>query len=268
MPHSLDIGKKRFRTLVGAASEASPQLPLVHSTDSYVLGEVLDTSAIAPQACQIFTGEALTYLFYGRPAFRPNSDAEPSSLKHYFPVCLIIHPTWAVTIKRIFPFDSGGFIGKFYDRFLHEKMKLGDFGLESDPSTPGRVISQFFGSVPQYLLGKPKPPESLDPSEFEAQSYLALIHTKDANAIDSRGSGIEVQTEDSLPLEKSVAAVILPSTFADGKIGAKLKSLGIDLLPYKIFERTRPSEHMSEITSICFNYYVRIGLISEQDLEG
>ena len=169
-------------------------------------------------------------------------------------------------IKRIFPFDSGAFQGDLYAAYLHKKMKLGDFGLEADEVTLGRVISLFFGSNPQYLIGSPFPAPNLDPSEFEAQSYLALIHAKDSNVVDSRSSGIEVQTEKIVPIVDAVAAVIIPSTFADGQTGKALKGLGIDVLPYQSFERTRPSEYTSKISSLCFDYYVRLGLLKPGDV--
>ena len=265
MPHIHDVGKQRLRTLVDGAAEAGPRLPLVHSTDSYVLEDVLTAKQLEPQPCNVF-GENLTYLFYGRPAFRPNNDAAPTSLSHYFPVCLILRPGWAIAIKRIYPFDSGAFIQGFYENYLHKAMRLADFGLEPDSATPGKLIGGFFGSVPAYLTGKPGAAPTLDPSEFEAFSYHALISAQESNAIDSRGSGVEIQTGAPLPIAESVAAVVLPSTFADGATGQALNALGVDLLPYRVVSRSRPSEYMSMITDICFNYYIRMGLISEADL--
>jgi hypothetical protein len=264
--HSLDFGKGRLRALVSATTDTLPRLPLVHSTDSYVFEDVLADGAIAPRACNVFKGEALTYFFYGRPAFRPNLDAEPTGLKHYFPVCLLLKPDWTASVKRVFPFDSGAFHNSFYSAYLHDKMKLGDFGLEADMSSPGKVVSIFFGSNPAYLVGKPRAEPKIDPSEFEAHSYLALVHAKHSNAIDNRGSGIEVQTAEIVSIADAVAAVIIPSTFADGRTGERLKKLGIDILPYSTFERYRPSEYMSKITELCLTYYVHIGLVNEGEL--
>jgi hypothetical protein len=264
--HPLDKGKGRLRALVNAATDTNPRLPLVHSTDSYILEEALSDGAITPQACNVFKGEALTYFFYGRPAFRPHLDAEPTGLKHYFPVCLLFKPDWVVNVKRVFPFDSGAFQNGFYGAYVHKNMKLGDFGLEADMASPGKVISYFFGSNPAYLLGRGQPRSDIDPSEFEALSYLALINAKDSNTLDSRGSGIEVQTTELVSITDAVAAVVLPSTFADGKTGSKLKKLKIDVLPYRTFERSRPSEYTSQITDLCLSYYVRLGLVAEGDL--
>jgi hypothetical protein len=218
---------------------------------------------IAPQGCKIFEGEALSYFFYGRPAFRPNADAEPSGLSHYFPICLIFKRSFALAIARVFPFDSGAFQNGLYASYIHRKMCLGDFGLEAESSTPGRVISRFFGTVPAYLKGNPSPTDAIDPSEFEAQSYLALIHSKEGNAIDSRGASIEVQTSEHVSITDAVAAVVLPSNFADGATGARLVDLKVDILPYRTFERSRPGEYTSTISSLCLDYYMRAKIIKE-----
>jgi hypothetical protein len=263
MTHSLDEGRDRLRKLIDGFAETEPRLPLVHSTDSYILADMLDKGEISPQSCSVFNGEALTYLFYGRPAFRPNNSAEPTSLGHYFPVCLLMKPTWQGNVKRVFPFDSGAFQQELYGAYLHKKMKLGDFRLEADMSTPGKLITLFFGNVPAYLRARPESSVNFDAAEFEAQSYRALINAKDGNAIDSRGSGIEVQTSEPISISDSLAAVILPSTFVDGSMGNALQKLKIDVLPYNTFERSRPSEYMSELTSICFSYYAQLGLIAK-----
>jgi hypothetical protein len=58
----------------------------------------------------------------------------------------------------------------------------------------------------------------------------------------------------------------MPATFADGSTGAKLAALKIDVLPYPVYGRMRPSEFMSTISTLCFDYYVRTGLIDARDL--
>jgi hypothetical protein len=186
MVHDLDKGKSRFRAFVKNAPEAKPRLPLVHSTDTYLFEDALQDGEIRPQTCNVFTGEALTYFFYGRPSFRPNADANPSGLVHYFPVCLLFDPNQVTSLKRVFPFDSGAFHHGFYGAYLHKKMKLGDFGLEPDLATPGKLISLFFGSVPSYLTGRSVSGLKFDPSEFEAASYAALVGSRESNAIDNR----------------------------------------------------------------------------------
>lgn len=265
MAHELDKGKQRFKVLVDEASEAKPCLPLVHLTDAYQFEEAISDRKLRPQPCTVFEGEALTYLFYGRPSFRPNQSAEPTSLGHYFPICLLFNTEFTIQIKRVFPFDSGAFQSGLYANHLHRNMKLGDFGLEPDASTPPKLISLFFGTVPSYLTGRTTP-GPFDPAQFEAQSYVSIITDRDANSVDSRGSSIEVQTSEAIELKAAIAAVVMPSNFAEGSTGKTLSALGVDILPYRKFERMRPSEYMSEIQTLCMNYYIRKKFLREADL--
>jgi hypothetical protein len=259
----MGTGKTRLRKLVDAAQEATPRLPLVHSTDTYLLEEALNKKALQPQECSVFKGEHLTYFFYGRPSYRPNPNADPSGLGHHFPICLILRPSWRPPVKRIFPFDTGAFKNEMYAAYLHKSMQLEDFGLTPNMTTPGKVISIFFGSPSAYMLGKSELKAEFDAAEFEAHSYSALIGAKDSNSIDSRGSSIEVQVGEEIKLRNAVAAVALPSMFADGATGAKLSALKIEMLPYRTYERMKPGEYTSKLSELCFDFCLRQKLISE-----
>ena len=136
-------------------------------------------------------------------------------------------------------------------------MKLGDFSLEVDKSTPGKVIGLFFGYAEAYLKAQPQPVETIDPIEMEASSYNALISSREGNSIDSRGSGIELQTAEPIDMSEYVEAAILPSRFLDdGATSDNLRRLGIKPLPYNVIGRARPSEHTSAIVDICYRYYI------------
>lgn len=259
--HDHNDGKSRLRRLVRLQQPTTPNLPFVHSTDAYVLAEIVAEKAISPQPCPVFQGEKLIYLFYGRPAFRPNMTEEATTLSHYFPVVLIFKPQWMADIKRIFPFDSGAFANDFYGHFIHKKMSLTDFGLEPDGGTPGKVISLFYGSNAAYLNATPQPVGELDPTEFEAHAYAALAGAKGANAVDSRGSGIEVQIDKSVELSDAVAAIVLPGQFATSQLGDAIKALDVEMLTYRVTSRSRPNEYMSALHDICLTYFARTGLI-------
>ena len=109
-----------------------------------------DGARLRPQSCDVFEPERLTYFFYGRSAYRPNQDENPNSLHHYLPVCLIFKPEASIAIKRVFPFDSGAFQHDFYRSYLHKDMMLGDFLLEANPESPGRIVRRFFTDNTNY----------------------------------------------------------------------------------------------------------------------
>ncbi|MFA1676271.1 hypothetical protein ACDY97_26895 [Rhizobium mongolense] len=261
--HSHDKGKARLRKLVARSEPARPKLPLVHSTDAYTLADALEDGSLEPRACDVFIGEALIYTFYGRPSFRPNMSEPATSLDHYLPVCLIFKSSFAQDIKRVFPFDTGAFANDYYRTFMHKRMALGDFALEADLDTPGRAITTFFGSARNYLHAVPDTKMQFDPAQFEARSYAALIDAKDSNAMDSRGSGIEVQIADPISIGKWVEAAVVPSTFVQSETGDALRQLNIEILPYNVYSRMKPNEYTSTVTDACLTYYAQKGMLQE-----
>jgi len=263
MVHKLDGGNGRFNRLLEGVAPTEPRLPLVHTTDAFQFLGMMEGGSITPQDCPVFEGEALTYYFYGRPAFRPNAHEEATGLEHYFPVCLIFKPSTAVAIRRVFPFDSGAFHGGHYAAYVHRHMKLGDFALEIDPSTPAKIVTRFYGSNEAYLFSK-DPVDNVPADQLEARSYVGLAAAKGGNAVDSRGSGVEVQGEVSLNLDACLEAVILPVSFVKTATGDRLRSKGIEVLGYATMGRMKPSEHMGSITEVCASYYARRKLISSE----
>ena len=255
------MARKRLRGLIAGQSEAKPALPLIHTTDVYGFVNAIEDGTLVPPPCKVFVGEPLLYFFYGRPSYRVNADELPTSLEHYLPVCILFRSASVHPIKRIFPFNSGGF-EKQYANALHRDMKLVDFGLEPDPATPGRIISFFFDSVEEYLRARPNPSLKIDPAELEAASYYALIGQRLSNSADNRVSGIEIQLEGDLTLTKSVEAIILPAPLYESpRIQSKLTGAGIATLPYPQIDRQRPSEYVTKIFDLCYEYYKRSGLL-------
>ncbi|MDI1262314.1 MAG: hypothetical protein PS018_03535 [bacterium] len=267
MPHRLDQGRERFRRLVSATNPALPKLPLVHSTDAYAIGNILDDAGkITPQLCSVFEPERLTYLFYGRAAYRPNLAEEPTNLDHFLPVCLIFKVDASIKIKRVFPFDSGAFHHGFYKAYLHKNMRLGDFLLEADAESPGRIVRRFFTDNTNYIVGQKAVSDAYDPSQFEAKSYEMLIGAQGANAMDSRGGGVEIQTDQPIDMLKDVEAAVIPSSQARAQIGKRLADAGIEVIPYRTLGRLRPNEFTGGIYDKCLDYLCRKKLVDESRL--
>jgi hypothetical protein len=256
------MSRRRLRNLIHRQPSAQPPLPLVHTTDVYRLTNVLEDGRLEPRECDVFKGEPLLYFFYGRPSYRVNTNEGATALDHYLPVCLLFKSNSVSPIKRIFPFDSGGFHNALYADAFHKDMKLDDFGLEPDIDTPGRVISLFFETPDAYLRARSAPSVALDASELEAKSYLALIGQRLSNTMDNRVSGIELQFEGPLSINGAVEAVVLPDTlYSSPLIESKLAALKIEALPYPQVDRQRPSEYVTKIFDLCFEYYRRSGLM-------
>jgi hypothetical protein len=256
------MARRRLRNLVARQPNAIPRLPLVHTTDVYRVVNAMEDGYLDPPPCDLFVGEPLLYLFYGRPSYRVNSKEEATSLQHYLPICLIFRTGTIAPIKRIFPFDSGAYRKDLYRDALHHAMDLEDFLLEEDHGTPGRVIPLFFGAVQAYLDATPHASVSLDRTELEAISYHALISQRLSNSIDNRVSGIELQFEGRLDINGAVEAIVLPDTLAESRdFAVALRKMDIVPLPYSQRDRMRPSEYVTTIFDVCYAYYKKIGLI-------
>ena len=256
------MARHRLRALVAKQAEAKPPLPYVHTTDVYRFINALDDGLLVPRPCTVFVGEPLLYFFYGRPSYRVNANELPSALSHYLPVCLLFRNGSVRPIKRVFPFDTGGFATDLYADAFHKDMNLEDFGLAPDPATPGRVISLFFGSAEDYLLARPLSSVPVAPTELEALSYHALISQRLSNNLDNRVSGIEIQFEGNLPLTGNIEAVVAPGPILDDdQIRGKLVSARATAIPYPQIDRQRPSEYVTKVFDLCAEYYRRIRLI-------
>jgi len=259
--HNLDEGNGFLKSIIDDVENCTTDLPYVHSTDGHGLRAITNDGQITPQPCNVFEGERLTYLFYGRPSYRPNAKTGPTTHSAMLPVCLIFKPDAQFTITRVYPFDSGAFHNAMLDSFLHPRMKLGDFALAADRSTPGKLISYFFGSNENYLDRKLMRSNPDSPDDFEVQSFIDLASARGTNSFDSRSATVEVQTSDTLNFYNMIEAVIIPSSLAGGKIKLALLAMGVEVMFYNSIDMYAPGEYSSEIASICKAYFIRKSLI-------
>jgi hypothetical protein len=155
-----------------------------------------------------FNDEPLLYLFYGRPAYRVNSQRLSSAIDAYAPVCLVLRPDCVASPKRIFPFDSGAFHGERFVEAMHRKMLLEDFALDPDLQGPLKLIGLFFGNHDRYYRNVPFQDVAIPPLSFEALSYHILITSRHENAFDERISAIELQSDQDLDLLVAAEAIV------------------------------------------------------------
>jgi len=139
--------RQRLKRLINSQQAATPILPLLHTTDVYRFTNVLEDGQLEPRACPVFKGEPLLYFFYGRPSYRANPKEEATGLDHYLPVCLLFRAQNVTPIKRIFPFDSGGFDAQLYSDADHyqevdtyTEVQIGERALWGFRSLTGQII--------------------------------------------------------------------------------------------------------------------------------
>lgn len=263
---TLDVSLPRqpsssFRKAIGASEAATGSLPLTHITDGYRFRSVIQTNSLDPTYCRVYE-KPLLYFFYGRPSYRANQQAQSSSIEAYAPICFIIDPIFDFEIAGIYPFDSGAFHRQLLEGAFHHAMIKEDFALDTDFTTPRRLVRLFFGDMDRYYMNRPRTDVSIPPMDYEVASYYGLIKDELKNDYDERISAIEIQTEKSMPLSDSVLAIIIPDNFLVSQpVVDFIQKLNIEAIPYDYISRLRPEQYTSQIYSLVRAYYRKKGFL-------
>ncbi|WP_346296285.1 hypothetical protein LRC39_03025 [Rhodopseudomonas sp. P1] len=247
-----------FRDLVQKLTVPNQLLGLTHITSSYVLRDIISSGKIvAPEVCGVL-GEAVTYAFYGRSAFRGTSDFEPASLACLFPTVLVLDPTLVPSPKYVFAFDSGAFVKGYMDQYLHPYMPLFDFLLAPEPQSAARLVSTLFGSAEDFLRNAIEGELNVPGSNFEADCYkrMVLASMQAVSGLDDRVSTPELVFGDPIELKKCVCAAIIPDSLAsDPDIGGRLKAYGIPIHEYPFSSGSRPIENHATVRALVHSVY-------------
>lgn len=220
---------ERFSTTVKPKRKI---IPFFHTTEAIYLRDILETGSLSATGCSIFK-EKLLYLSYGKPAYRSNNSGINSNLKFFLPVSFIINPLCITNIKRIFPFDSGGF--SLYGDFMHPKMTLSNFDVNPNIDSLQKIVDFFFGNDREYFYGNARRNIKYDIANSEVESYHNLILNNAKQRQDDRKSSIEVQLGDSVKIsDKTVLAIIMPEEYAASDLIQQLLGyLNVDAFEYK-----------------------------------
>lgn len=201
------------------AAPCKPLLPLTHVTGAMTFIKIIsqnsETSTLLATKCGVYN-EAILYMFYGRPAYRPFPGVLSTSLPEFRPICFLIRPEAAIKIARVVAFDSGAFANNLYERHHGTQTKLTDFEVGNSVEDAARLVSTFFGSNHAYYLGRPRKNVQLSPTDFGPHTYYAIISDMGKTKIDGRKATIEIQHSENIPLNKeTVMAVALPTDFLE-----------------------------------------------------
>jgi len=165
MPHIDDfLSKNTIRHLDGT-------LPLVHSTKSYNLSALAKASGLTPRNCKNYNEEKLLYFFLGRPAYRSRlSEESPETWE--LPTCFILDNAEGIGIKRTVPFDSGAYSDQLFPPYINAIPRANFESSRADASQ--RIISAVYGSMNNYIEGRPKSEQTLT-NEFDLEITDAEI---------------------------------------------------------------------------------------------
>jgi hypothetical protein len=211
-------------------------MPLFHNAKAVALWDILSKGALQPHYCEEFK-EPLVYLFYGRAAYKVGADTGSRSDDFWSPVSIVMEPGCVPSIKRIYPFDTGGFATR-YREHIPDYLSRDRFLLDGSPQIAQKLVDLFFGSNRNYLRGKKEfRGADVEFRHLEVRAYLSVLNSAGSMPFDDRAYTIEYQIDSEIDLSKCVIAVSAPSEAFDDP---QIYSLVVDQwkalpLPYDTF---------------------------------
>lgn len=251
-----------FLGFANSRSRMHEQLPLVHSTRCEFLAEIAASNSLCPFPCDVF-GEALVYLFYGRPAYRSKRGQLPNTGIDLCPICFILRtPQIAPQIERIFPFDTGAAHNGLFETTV-SRNDFRKFSLGKDIESAQRLLSHFFSSSLDYFLGEPKRSADLPATAGDAALYYDLIAREGEQVFDDRRSAVELQSRCSLDLRGAVWAVVAPTALLrrNDVPNAVMNEWGGILKTYPTYKGCAPAEYYPVVREIVREFLIGGGFL-------
>lgn len=186
-------------------------LPLFHTCEAFQARTYIKERALhTTDVCEVFD-EPITYLFYGRPAFKYATKAGLTSNLASYPICFIFDIDLLPEIKRVFPFDTGALHHKILSNFIHDNNVVAHFEVEPERNRIADIVLHFHGSNDNYLAGKVSGKQH-DPFHFESIAYEKMHENYVPDRSDERRVTIEVHAPQNLKLQDSaLRGIILPT---------------------------------------------------------
>ncbi len=239
------------------------ELPMVHTTKYYRLPSIQTSNMLHAVTCKDFK-EPLLYFFYGRPAYRDDSQTTPTRDVGFYPICFVLR-SGAIGSKarRVFPFDTGAGQSGLYEPAIKRNVAVSDYQLLTAVESARKIVGGFFDTDENYLLNTPKGGLAFSSTESQAQSYYQLISGGGDPECDDRYSAVEIQLGSDVDIRADIMAVVLPTCFLDDALLAEtiLKTWHAEPLTYDAVIGMRPLEFHGAIRTLISQFYRREGLV-------
>jgi hypothetical protein len=139
-------------------------------------------------------------------------------------------------LKRVFPFDSGGFKSHMYGDVFHPDMLVEEFEVPEGLVGAHKCVKIFYGDNARYMSEEPLPDLKYAVTNFHVNSYYEFIKSATPSEVDDRRSALEFQFSEGIRFtDTKVAAVIVPDIFLDedSLVQAIKDTCGVSPLTYK-----------------------------------
>jgi hypothetical protein len=225
----------RFRKLIESHAPSIPQMPAMHSCLGRQFVSILDSKIIKPGPVDEIINKSVSFLFYGKPSYKPNNNGLFSSTIWSALFTIILDLDKIPNPVSALPFDSGGYLPYLKD--ICQFSPIEDYFLE-DAQSPQRYVATFFGDNSGYYETNLDPDidSKITELDFHSQSICAMCRPNTGVKYDLRASSIELHVErEFLLTRENVLAVIGPSTALEAdEVISFAQELEAELVPYKL----------------------------------
>jgi len=252
-----------FSDYVQKQTMSPGELPMVHTTKYYHLPAIQTSNTLHTATCKVFK-ESLLYFFYGRPAYRDDSQIKPTRDVGFYPICFVFRSgIIGPKAERVYPFDTGAGQSGLYEPAIQRSVALSDYQLVTAVESARKIVGGFFDTDEKYLSNNPKSGLAFSATEAQAQSYYDLINGGGDPECDDRLSAVEIQLRSSIDIRDGIMAVVLPTCFLDDAQLAEtiLKTWRAEPLTYDAVIGMRPLEFHGAIRLLIRQFYQRQGLV-------
>lgn len=227
----------KLKNIIDAITTSPPLLPLVHTTTVRIMRDVINDGVLKPQECSVFKPSKLTYLYYCRPDYKPNSLPDYHSVPAAMPALFAFNGS-SLQNYEITPFDTGAFISGMFDDHLYsgkglrkEDDLIENYQLYSSLDSLSKYVQFMYGSNERYYSIQPTNPPFQEEC-LEAQNCYFLASQKVSMKYDRRCSSLEIRTSDDIQINSSNIAWALIPREADTLLGTEFRRLGIEVHTY------------------------------------
>lgn len=203
----------RLKDAVEAITPSITPLPFIHTATGKIAADILQAGELKPQACKVF-GVDLSYLYYGRPDYKPNFLPGQFANSMGKPVMFAINPT-AISDCQVAPFDSGAYIDGRFEEVMGQmkpEKRSSEFSkkyeLINGIDTPRKYVQFLYGENIHYYDGRAKLPFDAEKC-IEAKECYDLATIVSAKAYDRRCTSIEIRTTETIPINSSTVEWVI-----------------------------------------------------------